>query len=268
MDKEAEKKVEEKLIESVGEEIKPNLITENLQSQIFVDSDVWKEEKRGRSSVKAKSEKPLPQLSGTTQKNVKELTDNQKTGSSTSSHGSPNIQISSSKMVPATPLSIIKPPPVKPTILKPPTVRFVATKVLETKPAESVIKTTKVTTVVPGSGTAIPPIPSTFTGDDEDDYFHGFIFYFSLLILILNFTTLTYVEEYPCIRFRTTTYLITSVTIHANYITYTILQLTFALYSKYFFIDFYRVKMQICSAYLTVIFCYELLKFLLVMIVR
>ncbi|VDK85881.1 unnamed protein product [Litomosoides sigmodontis] len=171
-DKEVERKVEEKLAESVREETKPNLITDKLQSQIFVDSDEWKREKSGKSSANAEEKKSLSELSGTTQKDVKERAGSQMLRPSASSYGSP-IQTSSSKVVP-TP-SIIKSPPVKSTIVKSPTIRSMATKVLEMKPAESVIKTTKVTAIVPASEAAVAPIPSTFTGDDEDDYFHGFL---------------------------------------------------------------------------------------------
>ncbi|VBB33781.1 unnamed protein product, partial [Acanthocheilonema viteae] len=146
VDEEVDKKEEKKLMEPLGEEIKSHMIMDKLQSQIFVESDAFK-----RKMSKEKLQKDL----------VKD---------DTSSPVQP-----SPKTIHAT-SSIMKSQIAKPTVIKTPPIKSTATKIQTTKQDESGVKTAlkppKVTVAIPGPEAVIP---STFTGDSEDDYFHGFL---------------------------------------------------------------------------------------------
>ncbi|CAG9536661.1 unnamed protein product, partial [Cercopithifilaria johnstoni] len=192
VDKEEEKKmdkeVDKKLIETLGEEMKTN-----TESQIFIDSgEICKKEELTtnlstkepqKSLVKAELEKTLSQMPSVVQKetkkqdekDTKKQADNKLLRLSALNQNilSP-VQISP-KVIQESPLKV-KSPIAKSTITKSPAIKSIATQFASTKQGEGVIKTglkaAKVTAIIPRPATVIP---STFTGDDEDDYFHGFL---------------------------------------------------------------------------------------------
>lgn len=206
--------MDKKLTEVLEEKVKSDEIRSKLQSQIFEDSDVQEEEKITTSSstknshmnsVKVESEKPLLQMPSIAQKVAKEPAQTPKNGSqrlttSTSSRGSSPLQTSSKVIQQTTPSTTVPSPtkssttkssPTKSTAIKPlatksvaikaPTAKSVAPKSPAIKPDDSVLKSSlKLPKIISGSPALATTIPSTFTGDDEDDYFHGFIFFYSV----------------------------------------------------------------------------------------
>ncbi|EFO25721.1 TK/FER protein kinase [Loa loa] len=167
----------EKLVESSEGEVKPN---ETTEVQISNEGSVQEGDKT----------EAIMSTASIIQQDVKEQQvdkdDSQLLASSTSSHGSPSVQTSPKiiQITPPTPSTtkssltktvIVKSPPItKPSpSIKAPVTKSMAIKIPVIKPSETVSKITlKIPKVVSGFGTSIP---STFTGDDEDDYFHGFL---------------------------------------------------------------------------------------------
>lgn len=184
----AKEKVDEKSVESSGDEIKSTMITDKLQSKLFIETPskeksfietpeekILSVEKSQNNLVKAEFKKSLTHMQDVIHKDAKEHLNGQVIQSTASS---------SSKMVRLTIPPAVKPSVAKSAVTKSPTVKPATTIKIPVKKVDESVrkidsKVPKITTTTVGTGNVIP---STFTGDDEDDYFHGFVtlsFHFS-----------------------------------------------------------------------------------------
>uniref|UniRef100_A0A1I8EUD2 Tyrosine-protein kinase n=1 Tax=Wuchereria bancrofti TaxID=6293 RepID=A0A1I8EUD2_WUCBA len=198
---ESNKKVDEKLLKTFEEKVKSNERVNNLQLQTFENATTTEGEKlkeilstqnsQNENLLRTEPEKPLLQMSNMVQKGRIEeqaaAKDNsQILESSSSSHASSPVQTSPKIATTTTTTAAttttttktkpsIKSPKIGSPATKSPimTMKTSPTKSAITRKSESVSKiSTKSAKVITGAVTAIP---STFTGDDEDDYFHGFL---------------------------------------------------------------------------------------------
>ncbi|VDN92133.1 unnamed protein product [Brugia pahangi] len=199
-----EKMEENESNRKVDEKVKSNETVNNLQLQTFENTTVTEGEKlkeilstqnsQNENLLRIEPEKTLLQMSNIVQKD-----DSQILASSSSSHASSPVQTSPKIATTATATTtttttttttattittITKTTKTKP-LIKSPKIGSPATKspiiTMKTSPTKSAIArkgesvskiSMKSAKVITG---AITTIPSTFTGDDEDDYFHGFL---------------------------------------------------------------------------------------------
>ncbi|VDM12044.1 unnamed protein product [Wuchereria bancrofti] len=185
---ESNKKVDEKLLKTFEEKVKSNERVNNLQLQTFENATTTEGEKlkeilstqnsQNENLLRTEPEKPLLQMSNMVQKGRIEeqaaAKDNSQILESSSSTTTTTTTAATTTTTTKTKPSIKSPkigsPATKSPIM---TMKTSPTKSAITRKSESVSKiSTKSAKVITGAVTAIP---STFTGDDEDDYFHGFL---------------------------------------------------------------------------------------------
>ncbi|VDO17011.1 unnamed protein product, partial [Brugia timori] len=171
----------------VDEKVKSNETVNNLQLRTFENTTVTEGEKlkeilstqnsQNENLLRIEPEKPLLQMSNIVQKD-----DSQILASSSSSHASSPVQTSPKIATTATATTTITTITKTKPLIKSPKIGSPATKspiiTMKTSPTKSAIArkgesvskiSMKSAKVITG---AVTTIPSTFTGDDEDDYFH------------------------------------------------------------------------------------------------